>query len=95
VQELLREHQRLRIEKLAAKLNLSPSRLEHLFKNDTGVSITKYRSQVRLGEATLRLKSGRGQIKEIAFALGYRHPSSFSRAFRLAFGISPRQCREA
>jgi len=34
------------------------------------------------------------RIKELAYNLGYRHPSAFTRAFRKRFGVLPSEVRK-
>ncbi len=40
------------------------------------------------------LETDRFSVKEIAYALGYKHPNDFSRAFKHFVGKSPKSCRE-
>ena len=74
---------------LAEKCQISPSRLSHLFKDDIGVNVKHYRLDRRLQMAAEILVSTDRPIKEIAYAVGYRHSSSFVRAFTTHFGLSP------
>lgn len=92
-QDLLARNQGLRIGALAEAVNLSPSTLEHLFRVETGMTITRYRSCAQLGKAARWLRTGTEQVKEVALELGFRHPSSFTRAFRRQFGMSPQAYR--
>ena len=74
---------------LAEKCQISTSRLSQLFKDDIGVSVKHYRLDCRLQIAAEILVSTDRPIKEIAYAAGYRHSSSFVRAFNTHFGLSP------
>ena len=79
---------------LADNCKISSSRLSHLFKNDVGVNVRHYRMDCRLQLAAAMLVSTDRPVKEIAYAVGYRHCSSFVRAFNTHFGFSPACYRE-
>jgi AraC family transcriptional regulator of arabinose operon len=74
---------------LAQSCQISSSRLSHLFKNDLGITVKSYRLECRLQEAAAMLASTSMPIKEIGYAAGYHHSSSFVRAFKTHFGLSP------
>ncbi len=79
---------------LARKTGLSRSSLYRLFENDGGVA--RYIKDVRLAMAHDALRdpvmAGR-TISVIAKAHGFSEPTDFSRAFRSAYGLSPREAR--
>jgi AraC family transcriptional regulator of arabinose operon len=81
------------IHDLAGMVNLSISRLSHLFKATTGLSLQNFLTTCRLQAALDLLHSTRMPIKEISYRAGYRHPPSFVRAFRNQFGASPSDYR--
>jgi AraC-like DNA-binding protein len=83
-----------RIEDLAHEFNLSHSRLEHLFKQETGVSLGQLLAEQRLGRAAHLLLHTNMRIKEIAHTVGYEHTSSFIRAFERHFKQAPRLYRQ-
>ncbi len=83
-----------RIEELAREFNLSHSRLEHLFKQETGVSLGQLLTEQKLGRAAHLLLHTNMRIKEIAHAVGYEHTSSFIRAFERHFMQAPRLYRQ-
>lgn len=78
-----------KISELALEVNLSESRLQHLFKQETGVRLGRLLTEQRLRKAAELLVSTQLRIKEIAAAAGYEHASSFSRAFEQRFAQSP------
>jgi AraC-like DNA-binding protein len=71
-----------KLKDFATSCNISESRLSHLFKAVTGVTLEEYRRKYRLSVASRMLLSSDMPIKEIAYRLGYRHTSSFVRAFK-------------
>lgn len=78
---------------LAVEVNLSSSHLQHLFKEQTGVCITQLLSEQRLRKAARLLETSDLSVKEIAYAAGYEHASSFVRAFHRRFAQTPRDYR--
>jgi two-component system response regulator YesN len=49
---------------------------------------------MKMARAQELLETDRFSVKEIAYALGYKHPNDFSRAFKHFVGKSPKSCRE-
>jgi AraC-like DNA-binding protein len=83
----------LDIQDLAHMVNLSTSRLSHLFKAATGASLQSFLSFRRLETAAELLQSSEMPIKVVSYYVGYRHAPSFVRAFRNKFGSSPNDYR--
>src|SRR6266702_4454385 len=79
---------------LANTCQISRSRLSHLFKNEIGIGVGHYCMDCRLRMAAVMLISSDLPIKGIACATGYRHSSSFVRAFNAHFGLSPASYRK-
>jgi transcriptional regulator GlxA family with amidase domain len=82
------------IQALAEEFNLSHSRLQHLFKQETGKSLGHLLTQQRLYRAAHLLTHSNKRVKEIAHAVGYEHASSFIRAFERHFAKAPRLFRQ-
>jgi AraC family transcriptional regulator len=78
---------------LAIEVNLSSSHLQHLFKQQTGVCITQLLTEQRLLRAAHLLEASDMSIKQVAYAVGYEHASSFIRAFQRQFAKTPRDYR--
>ena len=93
VMQAIEEDPSLEIQDLAKMVNLSSSRLSHLFKTTTGSSLQSFLSNWRLEAAAELLQSTEMPIKEVSYCLGYRHAPSFVRAFRNKFGASPNDYR--
>jgi transcriptional regulator GlxA family with amidase domain len=79
---------------LARHLDLSPSRLEHVFKSETGVSLRKFAITLRLHRAAARVVSQNVLIKTIQYDTGFKHPANFSHLFRQHFGVSATEFRQ-
>ena len=82
-----------KISDLALEFNLSQSRLQHLFKQKTGVRLGRLLTEQRLQKAAKLLIDTGLSIKEITAAVGYEHTSSFTRAFEQRFAQTPQVFR--
>jgi transcriptional regulator GlxA family with amidase domain len=89
VVEVLNENPSLTLPELAHSCQMSISRLSHLFKDEIGINVKYYRMDCRLQVAAAMLALTSMPIKEIAYTAGYRHSSSFARAFKTHFRLSP------
>jgi len=79
------------IELLARQSGASPQRFYRAFRRLTGFSPHKYLTVLRLTRSLRLLASGAGSVAEVAHAVGYTDELYFSRLFKRAMGISPRQ----
>jgi len=78
---------------LAALVLLSPSRLRHLFKQETETTPSHYLKTARLVKAELLLRTTFLSVKEIMNLVGL--PSShYVREFRREYGLSPTEYRQ-
>jgi AraC family transcriptional regulator len=87
--QVLNEDPSRTLPELARTCQISMSRLSHLFKGEVGVNVKNYRMDCRLQLAAAMLATTRMLVKQIAFSAGYSHTSSFVRAFKSHFGLSP------
>ena len=83
------------IRDLACEFKLSASHLQHLFKAETGLCLGRSLTEERLRRAAALLLRSEWSVKEIAYTVGYKHPSSFVRAFTRYFGRTPTDYRHA
>lgn len=74
---------------LAKLVNLSPSRLRHLFKGETGLTPNQFIKEVRLNEAERLLRTTFLRVKEIMNRVGFLDESHFGHEFKKAYGASP------
>jgi AraC-like DNA-binding protein len=93
--QLLKKNPSCTLQDLAFHCGMSTSRLSHVFKRETGGTIKQYRHGHRVQEAARMLTVTDMSIKEIAYHLVYQHTSSFVRAFKAEFEVSPAHYRRA
>jgi AraC family transcriptional regulator len=80
---------------LARTLRLSRNTIEKAARTATGQSWAELQKQHLLRSCEQALRTGGGKsIKEIAFAVGFTSPRSFSRFVRRARGCSPSELRQ-
>ena len=91
---LIDQDPRLDLSELAKSVNLSTSRLRHLFKREIGIKPGQYLKQVRLEKAEMLLRTTFLSIKEIIGLTGLPSSSHFVRDFKSAYGLSPSDYRE-
>ena len=94
VLELVADDASRTVLELARLVNLSCSRLGHLFRFQVGVDLESYIRNARLERAAELLLQTELSIKEIAAAVGYEHASSFDRGFKKAFAVDPSDYRK-
>jgi AraC family transcriptional regulator of adaptative response / methylphosphotriester-DNA alkyltransferase methyltransferase len=82
------------VRQLAQEVKMTPDHLQRLFKQETGLRLRSVIAERKLGEAAYLLSATDVVVKEVAYTVGYRHPSSFVRAFRRQFGKSPTEYRQ-
>jgi AraC-like DNA-binding protein len=78
------------VRQLAHGIGLCPAHLQRLFKQQTGGGhLHELLGERRLQKAAELLIASEMAIKEIAFIVGFKHHSSFVRAFQREFGQTP------
>ena len=81
----------LTVETLCVLYHISRSSLQRKFKRFLDLSPKEYILKQRLTLALALLMRREGNVKEVALASGFSDEKYFSRAFRAAFGYSPRE----
>lgn len=84
----------LNLDEMASEINLSPSRLRHLFKAETGFSPAQYLKKLRMEKARELGEQTFMQVKEIMNAVGLSNSSHFTHNFKRAHGLTPTECRK-
>lgn len=82
------------LEGIQKELHLSKYYLAKTFKEVTGITIFQFLMQRRIYQAKIQLIDGNKPITEVGYEVGFKHPSHFSRAFKLQVQLTPEQYRK-
>ena len=74
---------------IAEHLCVSEGHLSHVFKKQTGMTVTNYLTKTRIDAAMALLQTGRVKVYEAAAAVGYKDVTYFSATFKKLTGLSP------
>lgn len=75
---------------LAAEVSLSESRFLHLFRDELGTTVRRYRLWLRLMDAGSAIADGKN-LTDAAVQTGFASPSHLSDRFKSTFGLSASQ----
>lgn len=81
----------LRIEDLAARVQMSVPTFHHHFRQLTAMSPLQYQKWLRLNEAKRLMLNEHMDAAGAAFKVGYQSPSQFSREYHRLFGAPPKR----
>lgn len=82
------------LNKLSKITNTNLFILERIFMFLTNMTITEYIKKRRLSKAFEEIRNTDCKIIDIAFKYQYNSASSFNRAFKRVFNITPTECRK-
>lgn len=83
------------VQYISDKLNISPNYLRSLLKLLTGQSTQQHIHNKLIDVAKEKLSGTNLSVSEIAYGLGFEHPQSFSKLFRLKAKCSPLAFRQS
>lgn len=81
------------VAEVAEHLNITPRHLERSFKKATGQNPSSYYRALRMKAARQIVMYSNDRVQDIAAAVGYGNASLFSRHYRAAFGMTPKEDR--
>ena len=77
------------VEELSAMCNISSVYFRRLFKEQTGMSPTEYRTHLRLVQGAELLRFGTASVSEISDRLGFVDSAYFAKIFKEKYGVTP------
>ncbi len=80
---------------LASIAGVSLRTLQRLFRERFDTSPMTWLMEVRLSEAARLIRAGDDPVTKVAYRVGFKDPSHFTRRFRGRFGVSPNEYRRA
>lgn len=81
----------LRVDELAARVQMSAATFHHHFRQLTAMSPLQYQKWLRLNEARRLMLNEHQDVSSAAFKVGYESPSQFSREYGRLFGVPPKR----
>lgn len=84
-----------RADEIAARLFLSRSQLDRIVAAAAHETPTAFRRRILLERAAFRLLTSHASVLDVAIEAGYGSNEAFTRAFRRAYGSTPRRWRNA
>ena len=85
----------LTVKSIAAQMNLSPNYLSDLLRIYTGQNTQQHIHEKLISKAKEKLSTTSLSVSEIAYALGFEHPQSFSTLFKKKTRVSPLAFRQS
>ncbi len=80
---------------LAEALDISPGYLSDMLRSLTGQNAQQHIHNKLIEKAKIKISTTNLTISEIAYALGFEHPSSFNKLFRSRTKLSPLEFRQS
>ena len=84
----------IKTDNIAKALFMGRSRLSTSFKNETGINISNYITQIKIDEAKRLLRYSDKSFTSIATYLGFSSPSHFSKVFKEKTDTTPFEYRQ-
>lgn len=85
----------LSVKKVADAMNVSSDYLSSMLKHLTGKNAQEHIHQKLIEKAKEKLSTTDLSVSEIAYELGFEHPQSFSKLFKLKTSVSPLEFRKS
>ncbi|WP_295120006.1 GlxA family transcriptional regulator [uncultured Chitinophaga sp.] len=85
--------EKITVDQLASAFALGRRNLERRFKKATSNTVVEYIQRVKIEAAKLNLESGRDNVNEVMYKVGYTDPKAFRITFKRITGLSPVQYR--
>jgi AraC family transcriptional activator of pobA len=83
------------VQSLAETLNMSPSYLSDMLRSLTGQNAQQHIHNKLIEKAKEKISTTSLTISEIAYELGFEHPSSFNKLFKSKTHLSPLEFRQS
>ncbi len=83
----------LTLDRIAQAVGIGASSIQRHFKESFGINVSDFIRRERLETARAALERDGIPIAQAAYLAGYRNPSSFTTAFKKAYGVTPKHRR--
>lgn len=85
----LNYEERITVDQLASMLALGRRNMERRFKKATSNTVVEYIQRVKIEAAKKNLESGRKNVNEVMYEVGYSDTKAFRTVFKKITGLSP------
>jgi two-component system response regulator YesN len=79
----------------ANTLNLNPSYLSRLFKEETQMTFTEYLNRVRIKTSCMLMESNQYALKQISSKVGFLNYTYFFKVFKMITGLTPQAYKDS
>jgi len=86
-------HEKIKESDVAAMCNMTQFKFSRYFKGCYGSTFQEFLISMRMDKATKLLVNPNVLVADVAYQVGFKDPSYFTRAFKKVKGVSPRDCR--
>ncbi|WP_338555441.1 response regulator [Paenibacillus sp. KS-LC4] len=93
--EIIMNHyaEELSLQSVASQINVNPSYLSRIFKQETGSNFVSFLTRVRMDRALYFLRGKNMKVYEVAGLVGYPNTAYFSKLFKKVIGVTPEEYR--
>jgi AraC family transcriptional regulator len=89
-------HRKITLEDVANNINLSPYHFHRLFTKYSKETLNQFVTRMKMERSAMFLVVNKEiTITEIAYKYGYTSSSSYNKAFKKYYGVSPTEYRKA
>jgi transcriptional regulator GlxA family with amidase domain len=81
--------ERISVDQLASMFALGRRNMERRFKKATSNTVVEYIQRVKIEVAKKNLETGRKNVNEVMYDVGYTDPKAFRTTFKKITGLSP------
>jgi len=85
--------ERITVDQLASMFALGRRNMERRFKKATSNTVVEYIQRVKIEVAKKNLETGRKNVNEVMYDVGYNDPKAFRTTFKKITGLSPVEYR--
>lgn len=82
------------VKTISKHLGVNADYFSHLFKKETGITFTKYLTEMRIEHAKRLLESTDSSVLDISFEAGFNTPAHFHKTFKTVTGYAPNEYRK-
>jgi AraC-like DNA-binding protein len=84
-------YEKIYLDDLSKNMNLNPTYLSHIFKKETGISISEYILSEKINEAKKLITSPEYTLADVYEMLNFQDQSYFTKVFKRFTGITPKK----